>query len=203
MSDKTAVLAKSGYHHGDLRAQLVEATRELVEAHGPEGFSVSEACRRAGVSSAAPYRHFRDKHQMLIAVCIEGFARMRARMIAEAAECPDDPVARIIRIGQTYVEFAVDEPGVFRMMFSDTGHDPDGRCREAGEAAYAVLLQEVARYFGKADIDEEVLRRAFPLWTFVHGAAFLMIDKKMDLSEKMPVPIDMVIAQASRGLLDG
>ena len=59
---------RDSYHHGDLRSQLIDATRALVEEKGPDHFSVSEACRRAGVSSAAPYKHFQDKEEMLRAV---------------------------------------------------------------------------------------------------------------------------------------
>ncbi|MEM6374564.1 MAG: helix-turn-helix domain-containing protein, partial [Pseudomonadota bacterium] len=63
---------RTNYHHGDLRADLVEATRRLVEEKGPDRFSVSDACRAAGVSTAAPYRHFEDRDEMLLAVCAEG-----------------------------------------------------------------------------------------------------------------------------------
>ena len=66
MSDQ--ITRRSSYHHGDLRAQLIAAVRELVETQGPDGFSVSEAARSAGVSSAAPYKHFKDRSELLHAV---------------------------------------------------------------------------------------------------------------------------------------
>ena len=86
MSDQTAL--RSSYHHGDLRAQLIAAVRDLVEAHGPDGFSVAEAARRAGVSSAAPYKHFKDRPELLRAVAGEGMDRLRAAMEAALeADC--------------------------------------------------------------------------------------------------------------------
>ena len=75
-------LKKSRYHHGDLRAGLIEATRRLVEEKGPDGFSVSDACRLAGVSTAAPYKHFKDKNEMLVAMVMEGMVRHRDNMLA-------------------------------------------------------------------------------------------------------------------------
>ena len=79
---------RTSYHHGDLRAQLIAAVRDLVETHGPDGFSVAEAARRAGVSSAAPYKHFRDRPELLRAVAAEGMDRLRDAMEAGLARHP-------------------------------------------------------------------------------------------------------------------
>ena len=79
---------RTSYHHGDLRAQLISAVSDLVETHGPDGFSVAEAARRAGVSSAAPYKHFKDRPEILRAVASEGMDRLREAMAAAAARYP-------------------------------------------------------------------------------------------------------------------
>ncbi|MEJ8562537.1 TetR/AcrR family transcriptional regulator [Yoonia sp. GPGPB17] len=82
---------RTSYHHGDLRSQLIEATRQLVEEKGPDHFSVSEACRRAGVSTAAPYKHFKDKTEMLREVAAAGMIRQSEQMLAELAPTPKEP----------------------------------------------------------------------------------------------------------------
>lgn len=200
MKQATKVTGKAGYHHGDLRQQLVTATRELVEEKGPEGFSVSEACRRAGVSTAAPYRHFSDKTDMLAAVILEGMTEMTERLHAAASPFPHGSVEGIIASGVAYVAFAEAHPGVFRMMFSEDYKRDD--LEEAGQSCYAGLLLQVAAYLGKSEVDEDVLKASFPLWTFVHGMSFLRIDGKAEFA-KMQTPVEDLVADATRRLLTG
>ncbi|MEM1079710.1 MAG: TetR/AcrR family transcriptional regulator [Pseudomonadota bacterium] len=200
MKQATKVTGKAGYHHGDLRQQLVTATRELVEEKGPEGFSVSEACRRAGVSTAAPYRHFSDKTDMLAAVILEGMTEMTTRLHAAAAPFPHGSVEGIIASGVSYVAFAEAHPGVFRVMFSEDYKRED--LEEAGHDCYGGLLMQVAAYLGKTEVDEDVLKASFPLWTFVHGMSFLRIDGKAEFA-KMQTPVEDLVADATRRLLTG
>ncbi len=173
-------LKKSGYHHGDLRAGLIEATRRLVEEKGPDGFSVSDACRLAGVSTAAPYKHFKDKNEMLVAMVLEGMERHRERMHAALEGIPEGSPDRVKAIGQEYVKFALTETGVFRLKFGGfTDRLDDPRLQEAGENTFAVVLREVAACIGETEITPEVRRRGFVLWSFVHGLSFLLQDPKL------------------------
>ncbi len=198
---KSPVLRKTAYHHGDLRAQLVNAVRMLVEEKGPDRFSVSEACRAAGVSTAAPYRHFRDKQEMLLAVAIEGMQRLAGRMRASAKRHPTGSTARIAATGHAYVRFATKEPGVFRLVFGLTvDHRKSDEMIAEGNRTFGVLLEEVAAYFNKPEIDADVLRRGFALWTFVHGFSFLKIDEKVDVV-KMNIDIDEMIRETTERLL--
>lgn len=181
-ADKPArkALRKSGYHHGDLRAGLIEATRQLVEEKGPDGFSVSDACRLAGVSTAAPYKHFKDKNEMLVAMVLEGMERHRARMLAALEGIPEGTPARVTALGREYVDFAIRENGVFRLKFGGfTDRLDDERLQAAGEATFGILLGEVAACLGEREITPEVRRRGFMLWSFVHGLSFLLVDKKL------------------------
>ncbi|MEM8870859.1 MAG: TetR/AcrR family transcriptional regulator [Pseudomonadota bacterium] len=185
--EKQEVNRKSSYHHGDLRHQLVEATRQLVEEKGPDKFSVSEACRAAGVSTAAPYRHFTDKQDMLLAVAIDGMQRMRERMTEASGKQDHGSLERVVAIGIVYIDFAVREPGVFRLMFGLTEeHDDNPEIKAAGEKCHGVLLADVAAYLRKPMVDAEVLNLSFPLWTMVHGTSFLLIDRKVKVMELEP-----------------
>ena len=194
----TDVTTKSRYHHGDLRQQLISATRSLVEAKGPDGFSVSEACRTAGVSTAAPYKHFADRTEMLQAVALEGFVEMTEAFHRSLDGPEPGTVNAISRIGAAYVRFAEANPETFRMMFAFK--DKTEAMEEAGMGCYAILLNQIMQFLDKAEVDQEVLRIGFPLWTFVHGLAFLVIDDKADYA-KVQATVDELVSEATERLL--
>ena len=184
MNNKPEIQKKARYHHGDLRAQLLEATRQLVETSGPDHFSVAEACRVAGVSTAAPYRHFKDKAEMLMGVTLQGVLRHRDQMRAELTPYPPGDLERIVALGRVYVRFAQQEPGMFRLMFGRANDHEKVRAMMAEEEApFDIVEREVANCLGRTEIDEDVRKRAFLLWTSVHGLSFLLIDKKVSVSE--------------------
>jgi AcrR family transcriptional regulator len=173
---------KPAYHHGDLRAQLIAAVRDLVESHGPDGFSVAEAARRAGVSSAAPYKHFKDRPALLRALAGEAMDHLRDQMQGAADQHPPASVAGIAAIGQAYVRFAREQPGVFRLVFSLTeGHEEAPELLEKGQACFTVVIARTATVLGRAMDDPVVMERAYMLWASVHGHAFLIIDRKTDV----------------------
>lgn len=192
---------REGYHHGDLRQHLVEASRELIAANGMDRFSISAACRAAGVSTAAPYRHFADKEDLLIAVRIDGLQRMADAMAAHAEAKPRGTLAAIAAIGEGYVAFARAEPNMFRAIFDHTeDHANSCQVETAGNETYGVLLREVAHYLGRTEVDEVVHSVCFPLWTFVHGASCLAIDNMIDKA-KVPIDIPTLISTATANLL--
>ena len=201
--EKTASAEKRGtYHHGDLRAQLIEATRVLVEEKGPDHFSVSEACRRAGVSSAAPYKHFKDKEEMLHAVAVEGMQRQRSDLIAELEKYPARTLDRVIAMGRVYVRFAVQEPGVFRLMFGlSENHGAHDQLIETGNNTFTVVQQEVAGYRGSEEVAGEDMHKAFLLWSFVHGLAFLTIDGKL-AEKKLDVDLEQVLREVALRVME-
>lgn len=194
---------KDGYHHGDLRATLVEAARRLVEEKGPDRLTMSDACRAAGVSTAAPYRHFADMDAILLAVVSEGMERQRAAMEAAAAAHPRGSIAAVAAIGVAYVDFARAEPGLFRAMFALTRrHSGDDDLMAAGRATFGVVLAQIAARMGLAPDDPRVVDRGFKLWSLAHGVSFLIIDEKV---EKMGAALDvpaMLLDVATRMLND-
>src|SRR5262249_12108689 len=111
------VRRKAPYHHGDLREALIGATRRLVMERGAENFTLADACRAAGVTTAAPYRHFRSKQEILEEIASRGFEELKAKAIAVAAEKGPGTMDAIVAMGQEYVAFAVRETAVFRLMF--------------------------------------------------------------------------------------
>jgi AcrR family transcriptional regulator len=163
------------YHHGNLRSQLVSAIRSLVERNGPDGFSVSEACRQAGVSTAAPYRHFSDRQEILNAVCLQAMDELQAAFRDATAPYPAGSHDAVCALCEAYVSYARENPGVFRMMFA--AGSPCEALREAGAACRQEMRDQIAGWMNESDRDDVRVRRAsFSLWTFVHGLAFMSIE---------------------------
>jgi AcrR family transcriptional regulator len=130
----------TGRHHGDLRNALERAALELVAEKGPHGFSLNEASRRAGVSVAAPYKHFADREALLAALAAAGYREQRARFAAAVEEAVD-PVDRLAAFAAAYVRFAATEPALFDVTFYaglDKARHPE--LAAAGDAVLAVVL---------------------------------------------------------------
>src|SRR5215468_906712 len=139
--------AKARYHHGELREALIRATRKLVEERGAENFTLADACRVAGVTTAAPYRHFRSKQQILAEIASRGFEELQAKAKAAVAAKGEGTLDAIVAMGQAYVAFAVEQTAVFRLMF---GQEPSLKKAEpvlgTGHACFAHLIDQVALY---------------------------------------------------------
>jgi AcrR family transcriptional regulator len=193
---------KTGYHHGDLRAQLLEAVRHLIEIKGNSDFSISEASRLAGVSSGAPYKHFKDKPAIMKAVCFEAMNRKSSRMQSAIKDIPRGSIARIEALGRAYIDFAREEPGVFRLVYGMTeDHKDDEELMKAGRDTLAIVVNAVADYLGITPNHPEAARRAYLLWCFVHGHSFLIIDDKASVHQ-IPVDENQMLAAVARGVLD-
>ena len=110
--------AKSNYHHGDLRSALLDAALEIINELGPQQLTIREAARRAGVSHTAPYRHFADKNQMIVAVLEQGFDLLKQTMQAKKAAAEKDPIYQFAASGMAYIDFALQHPAYYRVMYS-------------------------------------------------------------------------------------
>lgn len=194
--------AERAYHHGDLRAQLIAEVSRLIERDGVEKFSIAEAARNVGVSSGAPYKHFRDRTELLINVVAEGIDRLRLAMEEGREAMPHGSMEAVCGVGLAYVDFATSQPGLFRLIFGSTDMlGPDERLAERGERAFDVVIVSVARYLGVAPSHPVAVRRAYILWRFVHGHSFLTLDKKEP--QHMPLPPDAeLLEEIGRGILD-
>jgi AcrR family transcriptional regulator len=175
--ERTAVRPKKRFHHGDLREALIAATRELLIEHGPDGFTLADACRRAGVTTAAPYKHFRDKQEILEEIVLRGFAELTAANAKAVAEGGPGTIRGITAMGISYLDYAVGQPAVFRLMF---GHKSElkkvKQVDESGRQCLKHVIDEVASYSRKHGHPADAEAIALRLWTFVHGASSLELD---------------------------
>jgi AcrR family transcriptional regulator len=193
--------SREHYHHGGLREALIGATRQLVMERGAENFTLADACRVAGVTTAAPYRHFRSKQEILEEITSRGFDELKASAMAVIAAKGAGTLEAIVAMGQAYVAFAVKETAVFRLMF---GQEPSVKKAEhvagTGNDCFSHLIEQITLYCQKNRVHGDALEIALRLWTFVHGAASLLIDK--DYLEIAPqLDVNCLIANATPGLL--
>jgi AcrR family transcriptional regulator len=189
------------YHHGDLREALITATHQLVVERGGEHFTLADACRVAGVSTAAPYKHFRDKQELLEIVCQRGFDRMTEKIVGAVQLNGSGTRAAIEAMGRAYVTFARTEPALFRHMFSPQG-EPSAGDDLPGKVCFATVIAEIERYSATVGIATDARALAVQLWTFVHGLSCLLIDGAYE-KVAPDVDIDHLLSVATAGLLDG
>lgn len=201
LDTKFEVAAKTGYHHGDLRSQLLNAVRQLVEEKGSENFSIAEAARKAGVSSAAPYRHFNDKPEILKALVLQAMQEKAADMRRVIEPFPAGSHERINALGKCYIDFARNHPGMFRLVFGKTeSHENDEDLRQQGEQVFGIVVEAVAQVLGIEKSDPEALKRAYMLWTMVHGHSWLQIDGKAK-QQGIEFPEEQLLAEISLRIL--
>ena len=157
--------ARRGYHHGNLREALLEGARQLVGERGPQAFTLTEAARRAGVSPSAPYRHFKDREEVLAELCRRGFALFGWGLQA-AAGGTSDAAEALRRMGPAYLAFAREEPGYYAAMFSPQAEE--GSPFEALTGTIGALLPGGA---GLAGRNPRLV--AMQVWALSHGVAML------------------------------
>lgn len=167
---------RKGYHHGNLREALVDAVLKLISEKGPNGFSFAEAARRAGVSPAAPYRHFKDRDALMAETAKRGFD-----LFADALERAwnggaPSPLSSFEAVERAYLNFARREPAYFAAMFeAGVSGETDPELRAAGDRAFRVLENACAAVIATMPPDRRppVLMMAHHIWAMAHGVTAL------------------------------
>lgn len=165
-----------GYHHGNLKEALVRAALELIAQKGPAGFTFAEAARVAGVSPAAPYRHFRDRDELMADVARRGFEAFEETLAKAWDNGRPTPVAALERLGKAYLAFARTQSAYYAAMFeASVPLDASPEMRAAGDRAFAVLrmaAEAVAATIPSAS-RPPALMMALHIWSLAHGIAAL------------------------------
>jgi len=180
-SKRGAPKPRRRYHHGNLRRAVIDEALATIRAEGVDGLTLREIGARVGVSHAALYRHFADKHALLTAVATEGFRALRQHLVA-AWEEGGRGLAASGAMGVAYVRFAVANPSHYRVMFSrfvDAEPQEPELAAEA-EGAFQALVDSIAalQRDGVLRDDDTVLMARF-VWAVVHGVAMLAIDGQL------------------------
>ena len=199
------------YHHGNLKEVLLEAARKLIEEHGAFGFSLTEAARLAGVSPAAPYRHFRDRDALLAEVARNGFERFAARLDAAWNNGIPTPLSAFENLGRAYLAFAREEPASYTVMFA-TGFAPagEGESIPAAERAFDVLQKAAAALCRHLPEEKRPPPKlvSMHIWTMSHGVASLFAQegraaRKVPMSPEEVLESGLLIYLKGLGVLPG
>lgn len=168
---------RRGYHHGNLKEVLVEAARQLLEQKGTEGFSLTEAARLAGVSAAAPYRHFRDREALLSEVARTGFERFASQLEEAWNEGAPSPLKAFVNVGHAYLAFAREEPANYSAMFEvGISVEDSSELKAAADRAFGALraaCQMVINSAPKTATHPPGDLMSLHVWSMSHGVATL------------------------------
>ncbi len=195
------------YHHGNLRDALIIAAAELIEEHGSLEFSITDAARRAGVSNAAPYRHFKDKDDLLLNVRELSFLGLEShlRKIEHSITNETASAELIIALGHGYVRYAREKRAFFALMWEDRG-DAEQRKEEVTTkmSGFSVLLGAVDSYClaHRHHPHGDSVRVATQMWALAHGIATLEVNQMLDTFDRSVTP-EMLLEESTRALLAG
>jgi AcrR family transcriptional regulator len=162
------------YHHGDLRNALREAAVAILEEEGLAALSLRAVARKAGVSHAAPYRHYPNHEALLVELAVEGYGELRGAIVGAAA-APMEKADRITAIGGAYMRFVSKRPALARLMFGwrMAEHDAVPEFVAAAESIGA----EIGTVLGDPTL-------GLAVWSAVHGLAVLILEDQIDLGQR-------------------
>ena len=196
---------RRGYHHGNLREALINTALSLISEKGAAGFTIAEAARAAGVSPAAPYRHFKDRDALLADVAGQGFD-VFARGLSEAwADGEPDPRAAFQRMGRAYLAFAREEPSYFAAMFeSGLSFKAFPALQESSDRAFETLRVGCEALIATLPADRRppVMMMALHIWSLSHGIATLFA-RGDDARRPIPMEAEDLLEAAVLIYMDG
>jgi AcrR family transcriptional regulator len=191
------------YHHGDLKAALVDAAVEILRAQGPQALTLRAVARRVGVSQAAPYRHFADRRALVAAVAEQGFRRLQQAMLARMHTAQEGGRVGLKQVALAYVEFGLANPAEYRVMFGPEVAITDD-LPELRKTARSVLgfVAEGIRQLQDAGLvgagDPWLI--AVTIWSTVHGLVMLTLDRQ---TAGVAPNVDALVEEATRIMMFG
>lgn len=202
MAEDPSDREKRGYHHGNLRAALVDAVRGLIEAHGPSGFTFADAARAAGVSPAAPYRHFKDREDLLSEVARQGFERLTEALERALDAGGPSPMRAFEAVTAAYLGFAREERAFYTAMFHP-GLPLSAALADARERTLAVLrrtCEGLVRHLPAAARPPAHMM-SYHLWAMAHGTADLFGHE--ETRRRAPIPAEELLEASAAIYLRG
>jgi AcrR family transcriptional regulator len=194
-----------GYHHGNLKEALVRAALDLIAKKGPAAFTFAEAARSAGVSPAAPYRHFRDRDELMANIALRGFNLFETALVRAWNEGRPDPSNALENLGRTYLEFAQREPAFYSAMFEAAiPLDSNPELRNAGGRVFAVMRlasEKLIATLPQGSRPPATMMGAH-IWSLSHGIASLF--GRGDAARRaLPMPAEELLEAAFLIYRDG
>jgi len=187
------------YHHGNLREDLLDRAEQLVRERGVAELSLRELAREAGVSHAAPRRHFEDRRALLDALALRGFERLGGELAIAIRSGRGAFDRRLLRVATAYVRFATRDAALLELMFAGKRMEVDGPLHDAAEIAFGSILALIAEAQAAGDLSgEDPLRTGTVLFAALQGVASLSNGGML-----ADASLDDVVRDAVGALLDG
>ncbi len=194
------------YHHGDLRNALIQAGLSILQTDGEATLTLRKVAREAGVSHAAPYRHFADKTALLSAIAQQGFDLLTAQLQAAATDFSDTPQRILLETGLNYIQFARQYPDHFRLMFGGVlrAAGPDAPLRAAAEQTFAQVVNAVATSQACGIVKAgDTHQLATTAWSMAHGLADLAVEGMLGQPTNSTADVEQIARFSLQQLLVG
>ena len=195
-------LTSRRYHHGDLRRTIIDTAKEMLREDKGWEFTLREIARRAGVSHAAPYKHFPDKSALLAELAMLGFAQLAEVQSAARPSAPASLRDEVMPIAQAYVAFAMQNPALYRLMFSaEEGRSTGLHLSDSALGVFDVALDVLRRGQAAGVVRERPVQgQAAACWAMLHGIAMLAIEGLLVPEKVGPNPLEAALQTLVEGL---
>lgn len=178
-------MTKQGYHHGDLKSELIQTGLKLLDQEGYENFSLRKVAKACNVSQTAPYRHFKDKEELIAAIAMEAMYRFNESLEQAVDQYPENPERQLSEMGVAYVRFFIEKPEYLRLLFLNNykekleaiANHPYFQLNEVHP--FETLEKAVERY---RESSKETLSKEEMIlfcWGMVHGITVLITTKQL------------------------
>jgi AcrR family transcriptional regulator len=167
------------YHHGNLKNTLIVAAAELIEERNSSDFTIIEAARRAGVSSGAPYRHFKDKESLLLSVAELGFLGLQDAVSGAISGIQKGTIERIIAAGHAYMRYIIDKQAFYDLMWGELLIDAMASAGTSPPSAFEILVVLVDDWLTTESIEQDSRMLSVQLVATAHGLVSLQLSRRL------------------------
>jgi AcrR family transcriptional regulator len=194
------LLDKERYHHGNLKKELLKKGLQLLNKYGYEDFSLRKVAAMCGVSHAAPYKHFKNRDELINSIIADVSKSFTAMLEDVMQSFPDNPKARVIEMGKQYVRFMVENPDYFKFIFLIDHHNPilikdDAFVIREGHP-FEIAKKCAADYYASINMDEKKwAEETLTFWSLIHGLAVLMVHNTISYSGDYPDLIERMLKE--------
>jgi AcrR family transcriptional regulator len=195
---EAAVLTKETYHHGDLKAELIKKGLKILDEEGYEAFSMRKVAKACNVSQTAPYRHFKDKNDLIKAIAVTALQEFN-QSLEKAFSEEGDPKNQLKAMGRYYISFFAENPEYMRLLFFSNAQAwmreaVMNECQSEDEHPYSALEKAVRNYKAACPDDERSEEELIVYcWGLVHGIAVLMVNGELPSGEDAMALVERVV----------